>query len=238
MADRTVQVITPATDTDLMTLDEAKTLLGISPSDTSGDTQLAFFISVNSATVARLCNRVFAYEEVCETWRELGATSYWNPGFYYPYYPGYFCPCSNSNRGHRIISLSHWPIVPEDIQSVESPPGTVIDPSCYELEGDSGKLSSLTGPWFEPVVVTYSGGYQLPDDAPLPLKQACSLLNVQSKLLASLSGIAGIRMLAHKEVRTMFHDPLKIIEAAMGGVGSPTHMAVMNLLSHYIRIEV
>ena len=240
MADRTVTVLTPATDFDLMTLDETKMMLGIAPTDTSQDTQLAFFISVNSAVVSTLCNRVFAYETVQETWRELNMSAHYPP-YYPPYWPGPYYPVfpiGGYSQGHRIISLSHWPIDPADIQSVESPVGNVIDPSCYELESNSGKLTHFFGPWREPVVVTYSGGYQLPDDAPLALKQACTLLIQQSKLLAGLGAVGNIRLMSHKEKRIGFHDPLKIIEAAMGGVGSPTHLAVMNVLSHFIRIEV
>jgi hypothetical protein len=107
------------------------------------------------------------------------------------------------------------------------------------LEETSGKLETFTmGAFIEPVVVHYWGGYNLPDGAPMPLKQALSLLCVQSKLLASLAGIAGIRMLVHRDKRVAFHDPMKVIEAAMGGPGAGTQAAVMNLLEKYMRIEV
>jgi hypothetical protein len=228
--------LTPATDSDLMTLNEAKQLLGLSMTDTSDDAQLQLFIDINSATVARLCNRIFAREEVKEEWRELGCQLSW-PGYYYPdCVPSYSGTTARSDA-HRIF-LSHWPVQTTDIESVESPQGTLLDPSAYEIETQSGKLECLIGSFIEPVAVTYWGGYNLPEEAPFPLKQACSLLNVQSKLLASLGSIAGIRMLSHKEARIAFHDPLKVIEAAMGGKGSPTQMAVMNILSHYIHYEV
>jgi hypothetical protein len=236
MADRTITILTPATDSDLMTLDEAKQLLGLSLTDTSDDAQLQLFIDVNSATVARLCNRIFAREEVKEEWRELGCQLSW-PGYYYPDYVPYYSGTAGRSDAHRIF-LSHWPVQAPDIESVESPQGTLLDPSAYEIETESGKLECLIGSFIEPVVVTYWGGYNLPEEAPFPLKQACSLLNVQSKLLASLGSIAGIRMLSHKSARIAFHDPLKVIEAAMGGKGSPTQMAVMNILSHYIHYEV
>jgi hypothetical protein len=209
MADRNVQVLTPATSFDLMTLDEAKLMMGIATSDTSDDEQLQLFIDVNSATVMRMCNRIFAREEIRESWREL-------------------------NGGDRVF-LSHWPVAAADLQSVESPAGTLLDPSGYELEETSGKVSIFTGAFVEPVVITYTGGYDLPDDAPLPLKRAVAMLNMQSRLLASLGNLAGTRMIAHKEARVAFHDPLKILEAAMG----PQAVAgVMALLSHYIHYEV
>jgi hypothetical protein len=107
------------------------------------------------------------------------------------------------------------------------------------LEEKSGKLECLTGAWLAPcVIVTYSGGYHLPDEADLPLKQAVALLNVQSKLLASLGAYGGIRLLGHKEAKVSFQDPVRMLEAAMGGAGSPTHMAVMNILRPYMRLEV
>jgi hypothetical protein len=212
MADRIVKVLTPADSFELMSLEEAKTLLGISKTDTSKDEQLAMFITINSATVMRMCNRIFAREEVREEWREL-------------------------NGGHRIFP-SHWPIYEDDIESVESPGGTVLDPGAYELEEASGKIEVFGAAFAEPIIVTYWGGYDLPEDAPPPLKQAVALLNVQSKLIGSLGSIAGIRSLSHKEARVQFHDPSQILNAAFGGANSATGNAVRSILSHYIRYEV
>jgi hypothetical protein len=89
MADRTITVLTPAVESDLLTLQEAKQLMGLSLTDTSDDAQLQLFIDINSATVARLCNRIFAREEVREEWRDLGSQLAW-PGYYYPDYVSYY----------------------------------------------------------------------------------------------------------------------------------------------------
>jgi len=236
MADRTIAVLTPAVDTDLLTLQEAKQLMGLSLADTSDDAQLQLFIDINSEMVARYCNRTFAREEVREEWRGLGCQLSW-PGYYYPDYVPLYSGTAARSDASRLF-LSHWPVAPGDVEGVESPQGTLLDPSAYEVEPQSGKLSCLAGSFVEPVVVTYWGGYDLPDGCPLPLKQACNQLNVQSRLLAQLGTVAGIRMLSHKEARVAFHDPLKIIEAAMGGKGSPMSMTVMNILSRYMRLEV
>jgi hypothetical protein len=237
MADRTITVLTRATDADLMTLDECKLLMGLPVAGASSDAQLELFTSINSATIARLCNRTFAREEVREEWRELGCNLPY-PGYYYPDPPIAYYSGTYRSDATRLF-LSHWPVHPGDVESVESPMGTVVDPSTYEIEEDSGKLFAVGGTIFqEPTVVTYWGGYRLPEESPLPLKQACALLNAQSKLLASLGLLAGMRLLSHKSARVAFHDPLKLLEAAMGGKGSPTTMAVMNLLNHYIRLEV
>jgi hypothetical protein len=157
-----------------------------------------------------MCNRVFAREEVREEWREI-------------------------NGGHRIFP-SHWPIKEADIESVESPGGTVLDPLGYELEEESGKIEVFGATFVEPIVVTYWGGYNLPDEAPAPLKRAVALLTLQSKLTASLSTVAGIRSLAHKEARVQFHDPMAILNAALGSGGSIAS-AISSLLSHYVRLE-
>jgi hypothetical protein len=239
MANRTVTILTPAINSNLLTLDEAKLFMGLPLADASDDAQLQLFINVNSVNVAALCNRdnwTFAREEVREKWQELGCQLSW-PGYYYPdYWPSY---SGTVGRGDaRRLFLSHWPVDPADIESVESPLGTVLDPSLYEIETKSGKLSSLAGPFIEPVVVTYWGGYVLPDQCPRALKQACALLNVQSKLLAQLGSVGGIKLLSHKQARVGFHDPVQMLEAAMGGKGAPTQMQVMNLLSHYMRYEV
>ena len=238
MADRVIQVLTAATESDLMTLDEAKLLQGLSLTDSSGDAQLELFTSINSAMVARLCNRTFAREEVREEWRELGCNLPY-PGYYFPDPPvAYYSGTSYRSDATRLF-LSHWPVHPADVESVESPMGAVVDPSTYEIEEASGKLIAVAGTIFqEPTVVTYWGGYRLPEESPLPLKQACSLLNVQSKLLATIGALGGMRLLSHKSARVAFHDPLKMLEAAMGGKGSPTEMQVMNLLFHYMRFEV
>jgi hypothetical protein len=236
MADRIIEILTPAVSTSLITLDEAKLMMGLALTDPSEDQQLSFWCDVNSETVARMCNRVFAREEVREEWREL-------------------------NGGPRIFP-SHWPIKQADIISVESPPGTVIDPgnpgsTGYELEEESGKIEifgtvptgypsyndayyySGSAAWVEPVVVHYWGGYNLPNEAPLPLKRAVSMLNLQSKLLSSLGTIAGLRALSHKEARVMFHDPSKLLSIALGGKGAAgIEASIWNLLSHYAHLEV
>jgi hypothetical protein len=115
--------------------------------DTSLDVLLQALIDGYSDVVATMCNRVFAKETVEETWR----------GDPPPY------------ENYRIF-LTHYPVADADITSVMVN-GNAVD---FELENSTGKLSLAT--WAEPLVVTYSGGYDLPDDAPPALKQAMMLL--------------------------------------------------------------
>jgi hypothetical protein len=217
MVDITIKVIDEAESIDLITLDEAKTMMGITTTD--GDAQLQMMIDQASATIARLCNRVFAQETCEEKFRGIG---------------------------NRRVFLSHWPVKEADLTTVEAPIGTVLTTDQYELEEGSGKVSFLTdattGPgddpaWPDAVKITYAGGYLLPDDAPLPLKHACILLVREAKLQMQMMQTAGIRMIAHKESRVMFYDPNAALKAGGIALGTGQQNTLDALLGRYIRYE-
>ena len=214
MADTTVKVITPAESYALISLDELKAYFAIPPADTTNDAQLQGLIDAYSDVVATMCNRVFAKETVEETWR----------GDPPPY------------ENYRVF-LARWPVRPEDIETVTAN-GAIIDPASYEVETASGKLSLAS--WNEPLVVTYTGGYDLPDEAPDALKQALMLL-VQAARAQQLRGFTtGVRSISHKDARVMYFDPNAA--ASKGGGGhSPLSIAgdaVTALLYHYMRLQV
>jgi hypothetical protein len=220
MADVTVKVITPAINFDLLTLDEAKLMLGIATTDTSQDAQLALQISGWSVYAAEVCNRTFAREKVIETWREVG---------------------------DGRVFLTHWPVKEADIESVVAPGGTPLIAGEYELEEASGKLSHIANPggpvstlWGAPAVIKYTGGYLLPDEAPLPLKQACAMLIREERSRHQQSSVAGLRMIAHKEKRVMFYDPNAAAakQSSSGAAGSPAMQAINALLKQYTRFWV
>jgi hypothetical protein len=215
MVDVTIKVIEEATTQDLLTLDEAKLLLGISTSDTSKDELLAMQISIYSATVAEMCNRIFAREKVTETWREL--------------YDG------------RCF-LTHYPVKESDIESVISAGNDyVVD--GYELEERSGKLSNVvryaaeSNAWAQSVIVTYTGGFNLPDEAPLPLKQAVALSIREEMIRTRQAETAGIRQVTHKESRVVFFDPNAVLVKTVGAK-SPGLQAIESLLKQYMRFWV
>ena len=62
-------MLQPADSYALLTLDELKVILNLPLTDTSEDAQLQMWIDQYSDVVATMCNRVFAYETVEETWR-------------------------------------------------------------------------------------------------------------------------------------------------------------------------
>jgi hypothetical protein len=209
MADIITKILTPAPTYDLLTLDEIKSAVGVPPTDTSQDAQLAEDITRYSDIVATLCNRVFAKEEVRETWRCLGS---------------------------RRVFLSHYPALETDIASVESPRGSVLDPSAYEFEEKSGKLE-LFATRSEPIVITYTGGYDLPDEAPPALKQVCEIMLLEGRALRRSFGTSGIRSISHRDSRIMFFDPLVSGAKAASQFGYSIN-SINSLLSSYIRIEV
>ena len=211
MADRTIKILTPATEFAFMTLDEMKTFFGEATGVASAtDDQLQMFIDFNSTTIMRLCNRIMAREEVQETWRDLQS---------------------------RRVFLSHWPVKEADIESVFSG-STELFPGDYELEEDSGKLSNFAG-WVEDIVVTYWGGYNLPDEAPPPHKQATSLMVRDAKMQGQMAVAAGVRSIGYRGKRVMFFDPLKLMQTGGAGAGiGVNNPAVRSLLVHYTRWEV
>jgi hypothetical protein len=205
MADVTVKILEPATNFDLISLEELKIALGMPASDISSDPQLEFLIDVNSSAISVLCNRVFAKEKVKETWRCLGS---------------------------RRVYLTHWPVKEADIESVTT---NGVDRLDYELEEGSGKLSIFTERT-EPIVVIYTGGFLLPDEAPDALKQACALMASTSKSEQAAAALTGVRMIAHKESRVMFHSDTGSSGGGSGGGGATnTRETVKALLGHYIR---
>lgn len=207
MADVTVNVITPATEFAFMTLDELKIALGAPTGTDASDAQWEWLIDVNSATIAEFCNRVFAKEEVEESWRDLI---------------------------NRRVFLTHYPVKEADIQSVTTGGNTRLD---YELEEASGKLSIFSDQ-VEPIVVHYTGGFDLPDEAPMPLKQALTLMAANWKAQLAMVQVTGVRMIAHKEARVMFHTPTAASSGGTNGPGAGLPSAVESILTQYTRFWV
>lgn len=215
MADVTVKVLLSASTHDFLTLEEAKLLLNIHSSDTSQDELLQMQISINSAYIAEVCNRTFAKETVVETWREV-----------------------SDGR----LFLTHWPVKQDDIDNVISA-GYSWQSDQYELEEESGKLSNVmiyapaSTMWPQSVIVQYTGGYDLPDEAPLPLKQMTAMLIREDRIAQQQAAVAGIRQLTHKDSRVMFFDVAATL-AKQASSKSGSRQLVENFLRQYIRIWV
>ena len=215
MADRDIFVEVRATTQDLVSIDEVKKYLSYNWTDPAADEQLQMQISFASATIAEIANRTFGEETLIETWREIG---------------------------DGRLFLSHWPIKdPEGILDV-SQGGYGVVAGEYDLEGDTGKLSmygsnGAPGNWKAPAVVHYTGGYKLPEEAPLPLKQACIVLIQETRIRNQQAQVAGIRQLRHKESNVAFYDPNALLLKTVGAK-SPGIQAAENLVRQYMRFEV
>lgn len=196
---------------DLLTLAELKIAMGISPNDATQDAQLAMWITRYSSVCSTKCNRIFSKGHVIEEWR-----------------------CLQSNR----VFPTRFPIRPGDINSITiGPSGSemVLDPATdYILEEPSGKIE-LLGNRTEPIVIDYVGGFDLPEEAPPDLKQACELLIWGWRAMAQrlmLGGVSGIR---HKESDVRYFDPLALLAAKQGGVNFAFD-AADSILLKYTRI--
>jgi hypothetical protein len=211
MVDILTKILTPAISRDLITLDELKLALGIS--DASQDATLGRYITVYSDMIATLCNRTFAKETLTETWRDL-----------------------DSNH----LFLSHYPIATEtDIASVGCPRGITLDPSTYEIDLKDGQIS-LFATQSEPITVSYTGGYNLPDDAPPALSEALVVMVREARAAAQRASVSGIRSMSHKESRVVYFDPnLLASRGFASNVLNPGIAPLVDtLLMHYVRIQV
>jgi hypothetical protein len=209
MADVIVKVLDPADEMSFLSLREAKLLLGLpltAAPDPIEDERLELQIAIASAQIMRLCNRMMARQRVVETWRDFAASK---------------------------LFLRTFPVAEDDIEQIMVG-GGILGPDDYELEEESGTLQGL-GRFAAPVRITYSGGYDLPDDAPLDLKQACALLVREQRKEATRESIEGIRMIAHKESRVIFFDPNASAAKTTGGQASALPAGVEPLLSRYTR---
>jgi hypothetical protein len=211
MADVWVKVLTPADSYALLTLDELKPMLNVPLSNTTEDELFQMWIDQYSDVVATMCNRVFAYETVAETWRSESA----------PF-------------DRALLFLTRYPVADADITAVESPRGNILDPASYEVENVSGKLR-IEGAWTEPVTVTYSGGYHLPDEAPPALKAATGLL-VQAAQMQSKVPASAVRSVTHGETRVQYFDPVQMFGKAGGAAPLMQATDTVNaLLYKYMR---
>jgi hypothetical protein len=210
----TIVVVTPAVSIDLITIDELKRALNLT--STTQDAMLTDLITRVSAEVAAYCNnRVFGYESVRETFTELSADT--RRLFLARY------PIPGDNTGITSITING---------AVQTYPGGMLLDSLW------GKLTLPNGGFIEQTVIEFSGGYNLPDEAPPALKQAVVML-AREAYYSTLRGDATVRMIAHKESRIIYFDPNVLAKSGGGGShGTPAQRAAADLLTHFTRYEV
>jgi hypothetical protein len=204
-------IVTPATSYSFISVAEARDIMaGLVTSMT--DEQLQFWIDAASAEIATLCNRVFGYEQVIDTF-DIGGQRVW---------------------------LNRWPIAKADVTSIKLNGSEIVaNTSQWRVAGDElgfGKLTVFSAV-DAPMTVSYKGGYHLPDDAPPELKKACHLLVRNAHLQLTSLAQTGVRQLSHKHSRVTYFDPATLIKAQQTAGGTGTQQALESLLYRYRRIE-
>jgi hypothetical protein len=167
-----------------------------------------------------LCNRTFAMLEVSESFRHGFAQ--WLPA-----------PMAYSySAGHaHALTVTQFPI--NEIVSV-TVGGGVLDPSNYEVDKEKGMLYTLNWSWCGEVIVEYSGGFDLPTDAPPALEQACiELVAIKRRFAQSAKHDPAIREVQHGDSRIMYFD----YATSKGGVGAVPDN-VTDLIEPYVRLVV
>lgn len=209
----TIVVVEPAASIDLITLAEFKRALHITA--TTQDEMLQELITRGSAEIAAYCNnRVFGKETVVETFTEIP-------------------------ENLRRIFLARFPVkTPDDITQFDNA-GVPVDMQTLLLDALWGKATLPNGGAFiEQTVVAYTGGYNLPDEAPPALKNAAIML-MREAYYASTRGDQSVRMIGHKESRIIYFDPNARAGSAGSGAqgGTPAQRAAYDLLTHFTRYE-
>jgi hypothetical protein len=210
-----LNVITPAASYDLTTLDAMKAGLQIPPANTTNDALLQSLITDISETIAKMCNRVFGYEQVDETFYQL------------------------EDDSSRRLYLSRWPVVKADITTLTQDGADLLvnEGITWMLEEATGTLYSFptSGPWYGVIDAVYSGGYDLPEDAPGPLSFAVQGV-IRESYMAWIRNpqLYGVRQIGHKESRVAYYQPNLLTT-----MGSPdTWKSVQSILNKYIRFWV
>lgn len=141
----TVHEPTQPTTKDLTTLEDVKAELGTPDSE---DEQIELQITRISTGFGEYCDRLFSLEDVTEI-------------FVFDY-------CERLAPRQPLL-LRQYPIVAIESVTVD---GVELLSDSYEYDVASGRLWLVSGFWSGRVEVNYSGGYDLPDDAPSTLQGA------------------------------------------------------------------
>jgi len=187
---------------DLISLDDLKLALGII--DDSEDAALQAAITMQSRIIADYCNRRFGLAEALET-------------FTFDRY--------ETMLTRQALTLSLYPIV--TISEVSTVGATTND---YDIDPASGRLW-FANYWANPISVVYSGGYDLPEQAPARLQQA--VIQAVNEGRTTGSRDPTIREVVHGDTRIGYFTPTL-------GTGSPGYLSavVTDLIKPFRRLHV
>jgi hypothetical protein len=188
---------------DLISLDDLKFALGIEGTDEDATLQAA--ITFQSRLIAEYCDRRLGRAEVLET-------------FSFDF--------NESLPPRQALTLSLYPVV--EVIEVSTAGATAAD---YELDPPSGRLW-IGGCSGETVVaVLYSGGYDLPEQAPARLQKAV----IEAVRDGRTSGARdpSIREVQHGDTRVSYFTS-SLSSASSGYLSAP----VMDLIKPFRRLHV
>jgi hypothetical protein len=182
---------------DLVTLEALKLELG---SPDSEDEANAARITRESKLIAEYCDRIFGLCDAVETFE--------------------FDTCEITRPGQPLLLRLYPHVVIESIVAG----GTELSVGSYVVDAEKGRVWMPGASWSGTVVVTYAGGYDLPDNAPAGLQAAC----IEAVGAQSMTRDPSIQSTQHGETTVRYFSE----EVVTGGVSS----RVSQLVAPYKRI--
>ena len=209
-----LEILDESTDSagpDLISLDDLKLALGIT--DDSEDAALQAQITMQSRLIADYCSRRFGRAEAIETFT-------FDPG--------------ETMLARQALVLTLYPV--SEIIEVSTLGATAAD---YHVDPASGRLWTSGnwpvgwggGYWPGEMSVVYSGGYDLPEEAPARLQQA--VIQAVNDTRTTGSRDPGIREVQHGDTRISYFTP-QLSTASSGYLSA----VVTDLIQPYRRLHV
>jgi hypothetical protein len=205
----TLEIISEDPDSagpDLVSLDDLKLALGIE--GTTEDATLQAAITFQSRIIAEYCERRFGLAEVVET-------------FTFDHY--------EDMLRRQALTLSLYPVV--EVTEVLSAGTGATD---YSFDPVSGRLWMANGYcWVDTVTVSYSGGYDLPEECPARLQRA--VIDAVNAGRTSSYRDPTIREVQHGDARVSYFTP-----SVSSTTGSSDFLsaAAAELIKPYRRLHV
>jgi hypothetical protein len=174
-----LEILDEATDSagpDLISLDDLKFALGITGS--ADDANLQAAITFQSRIISEYCDRRFGRAEVLER---------------------FVFDRSDLMLPRQALTLSLYPVA--EIFEVSTAGATAGE---YDFDPVTGRIW-VNGYWADTVSVTYSGGYDLPEEAPARLSRA--VIEAVNETRTSGARDPGIREVQHGDTRVSYFTP-------------------------------
>jgi hypothetical protein len=201
---------------DLTTLDDVISALSLDDLDSSDTDEIEAQITFQSRVVASLTGRVFASRDVLET--------FW----------------TDDTPLILPLPLKQFPVTQVDLVAIEG-----ISTDDYTLDSERGLLwlnrfinpiNTRTFPM--KVAVTYTGGYDLPDDAPAALSAAVIELIREQRRRAALTSSSGsevgqVRATQHGDTRVEYATTSLSSSSSSSSAGGPVPLSVLNLIDPF-----